>query len=49
VLVYEDGNDPFPVALLDAVTQVADDNLVQVLSISYGQDETLERECRNDV
>jgi subtilase family serine protease len=42
VLVYEDGNDPFPVALLDAITQVADDNLVQVLSISYGQDETLE-------
>ena len=42
VLVYEDGNDPFPVALLDAITQVADDNLVQLLSISYGQDETLE-------
>ena len=42
VLVYEDGTDPFPVALLDAATQVADDNLVQVLSISYGQDETLE-------
>jgi subtilase family serine protease len=39
VLVYEDGIDTFPVALLDALTQVADDKTTQVLSISYGQDE----------
>jgi subtilase family serine protease len=39
VLVYEDGIDPFAVALLDTLTQVADDNKAQVLSISYGQDE----------
>jgi kumamolisin len=42
VLVYEDGNDAFPVALLDALDQVATDNKAQVLSISYGQDEYLE-------
>jgi subtilase family serine protease len=42
VLVYEDGNDTFPVALLDALDQVATDNKAQVLSISYGQDEYLE-------
>jgi subtilase family serine protease len=39
VLVYEDGIDTFPVALLDTLNQVADDNTAQVLSISYGQDE----------
>jgi subtilase family serine protease len=39
VLVYEDGIDTFPVALLDTLTQVADDKEAQVLSISYGQDE----------
>jgi subtilase family serine protease len=42
VLVYEDGNDTFPVALLDAITQVGDDNKAQTLSISYGQDEYLQ-------
>jgi subtilase family serine protease len=42
VLVYEDGNDTFPVALLDALQQVAADNKAQVLSISYGQDEVLQ-------
>ena len=42
VLVYEDGTDPFPVALLDSITQVADDDKAQVLSISYGEDESLE-------
>jgi len=42
VLVYEDGVDAFPVALLDALDQVATDNNAQVLSISYGQDEYLE-------
>jgi subtilase family serine protease len=42
VLVYEDGIDTFPVALLDTLTQVADDKKAQVLSISYGQDEGLQ-------
>lgn len=39
VLVYEDGVDPYPVALLDSLAQVADDNQAQTLSISYGIDE----------
>ena len=39
VFVYEDGDDPFDVALLDALSDVANDNKVQTLSISYGQDE----------
>jgi subtilase family serine protease len=42
VLVYEDGIDTFPVALLDTLNQVADDKKAQVLSISYGQDEGLQ-------
>lgn len=39
VLVYEDGIDPFGVALLDALAQIASDNAAQTLSISYGEDE----------
>lgn len=39
VLVYEDGWDPFAVALLDALDQVATDNKAAILSISYGLDE----------
>lgn len=31
--------DPFQTALLDAITQVGDDDIAQVFSISYGQDE----------
>lgn len=42
VLVYEDGDDPFGVALLDSLSAVADDNLAQCLSISYGLDEALQ-------
>jgi subtilase family serine protease len=44
VIVYEDGdyNDSFQVALLDALTAVADQNQAQVLSISYGEDEILQ-------
>jgi subtilase family serine protease len=42
VLVYEDADDPFPVALLDGITAVANDNRAQVLSMSYGQDEALQ-------
>src|SRR5258707_1375978 len=41
-LVYEDGKDSFAVALLDALKDVADDNLVQTLSISYGTDEVIQ-------
>jgi subtilase family serine protease len=39
VLVYEDGTDPFGVALIDALDQVASDNKAGILSISYGLDE----------
>jgi hypothetical protein len=39
VRVYEDSIDTFQTALLDAITQVGDENKAQVLSISYGQDE----------
>jgi len=39
VVAYEDGKDPFGVALIDALDQVAQDNKVQTLSISYGLDE----------
>jgi subtilase family serine protease len=39
VLVYEDGQDPFPVALLDAMDTVAQQRLASVLSITYGADE----------
>jgi subtilase family serine protease len=39
VLVYEDGNDPFGVAMVDALDQIATDNKVKTLSISYGVDE----------
>lgn len=39
VLVYEDGNDAFPVAMVDALDQIATDNKVQTVSISYGVDE----------
>jgi subtilase family serine protease len=39
VLVYEDGVDPFGVALIDALEQVATDNQARILSISYGVDE----------
>jgi hypothetical protein len=39
VRVYEDSIDTFQTALLDAITQVGDEDKAQVLSISYGQDE----------
>ncbi len=41
VLVYEDGDDPAGVALLDALADVANDDLVQTLSIAYALDEVL--------
>jgi subtilase family serine protease len=40
VIAYEDGNDPLGVALIDALDQVAQDNKAQILSISYGLDES---------
>ena len=39
VQVYEDGDDPFGVALLDALAAMANDGTAQVISISYGLDE----------
>jgi subtilase family serine protease len=39
VLVYIDSLDPFATALLDAITQVGDDDQAQVFSISYADDE----------
>jgi kumamolisin len=42
VLVYEDGTDSFPVALLDSLSAMATDKAAQIISISYGQDEALQ-------
>jgi subtilase family serine protease len=42
VMVYEDGDDPFGVALIDALTDVASDDVAQTLSISYGTDEAIQ-------
>ena len=42
VLVYEDGDDSFGVALLDALTAMASDDKAQTISISYGTDETIQ-------
>jgi subtilase family serine protease len=39
VLVYIDSSDPFATALLDAITQVGDDDQAKVFSISYADDE----------
>jgi subtilase family serine protease len=42
VEVYEDGDDPFEVALLDALAAIANDNTAQTISISYGTDELIQ-------
>jgi subtilase family serine protease len=42
ILVYEDGNDTFGVELLAALTAMANDNLAQTISISYGTDEAIQ-------
>lgn len=42
VLVYEDGNDPFDVALVDSLAAMANENRAQTISISYGLDEVLQ-------
>ena len=39
IIVYEDGTDPFSVALLDSLTMMAEDDTAQTISISYGIDE----------
>ena len=41
VTVYEDAIDPFPVALVDSLAQIADDNSAQTVSVSYGFDEAM--------
>ncbi len=41
VIVYEDGQDSFQVALLDSLVAMANDNTAQVISISYGIDEIM--------
>jgi subtilase family serine protease len=40
--VYEDGDDSFGVALLDALKDIANDNTAQTVSISYGTDEVIQ-------
>ena len=42
ILVYEDGVDAFGVALLDALTAMANDHVASTISISYGLDEVLQ-------
>ena len=42
IIVYEDGVDSFQVALLDSLSAMATDDAVKTISISYGQDETLQ-------
>jgi subtilase family serine protease len=42
ILVYEDGDDPFGVAILAALASMADDDTARTISISYGTDELLQ-------
>jgi subtilase family serine protease len=42
VQVYEDGDDPFAVALLDGLSAMANDNKAKTISISYGTDESIQ-------
>jgi len=42
VLVYEDGQDPFGVALVASFAAIASDNKAQTISVSYGIDEALQ-------
>ncbi|WP_235429821.1 S53 family peptidase [Xanthomonas sp. GPE 39] len=39
ILVYEEGDDAYPVAMLASLGAMADDNTAQTISISYGLDE----------
>jgi kumamolisin len=42
VMVYEEGDDPFAVALLASLTSMADDDAAKIISISYGTDEIIQ-------
>ncbi len=42
VLVYEEGDDDFGVALLDSLAAMANDRTAQTVSISYGTDEKIQ-------
>ena len=42
IIAYEDGNDPFGVALLDCLAIMANEDRAQTISISYGLDEALQ-------
>ncbi|MEJ0049078.1 MAG: protease pro-enzyme activation domain-containing protein [Rhodospirillales bacterium] len=42
IIVYEQGSSPFPVALVDSLAAMADDNAAKTISISYGTDEALQ-------
>jgi kumamolisin len=42
ILVYEDGADSFPVELLDSFSAMATDDMAKSISVSYGQDETVQ-------
>ncbi len=42
IIIYEDGNDPFSVALVDSMNQMAQDDLAKIISISYGTDEAMQ-------
>jgi kumamolisin len=42
VLVYEDGTDPFGLALVNGFAAIASDNKAQTISVSYGTDEALQ-------
>jgi len=42
ILVYEEGDDPFPVALLASLSSIADDDAAKIISISYGSDEIIQ-------
>ncbi len=39
IIVYEDGSDSFPVALLSSLSAMAKDDMATTISISYGMDE----------
>ena len=42
IIVYEDGSDTFQVALVDSFAAMASDGVAKTISVSYGQDETLQ-------
>lgn len=42
IIIYVDGKDSFQTALLDSLNQMASDNKAKTISISYGQDESMQ-------